>query len=244
MKAFIVHAHPEPQSFNSAMCQRVGNTLRAAGHEVRVSDLYAKGFDPVASARDFTSRADPDYLTYALEQRNGVKSCTIAPDIQAELDNLLWCDLLVLNFPVFWFSMPAILKGWIDRVFVSGAVYGGKAFYDKGRLAGRRALVTTSIGGREHMFGPDAVHGPLEDMLRPILRGTLYYAGFEVLEPFVAHHVPYISQEARVALLGDLEAHVAQIDRLDPLRFPTLDQFDDRLYPLAGRRVDPEGDTA
>jgi len=232
MKILIVHAHPEAQSFNSAMCRRSREALEAAGHEVRVSDLYAKSFNPVASGADFQQRSDSEYLTYALEQRNGVKTGTIARDIQAELDDLLWCDTLILNFPVFWFSMPAILKGWIDRVFVSGAVYGGKAFYDRGRLAGRKAMITISIGGREHMFGPDAIHGPLEDMMRHILRGTLYYAGFEVLKPFVAHHVPYISQEARASLLDLLEHHVIGLNSLKGMDFPSLDDFDDLLHPL------------
>jgi len=82
MKVLIVHAHPEAQSFNSAMCQRSRDALEAAGHEVRVSDLYAKNFNPVASADDFQQRSDNEYLTYALEQRNGVKTGTISPDIQ------------------------------------------------------------------------------------------------------------------------------------------------------------------
>ena len=233
MKVFLVHAHPEPQSFNAAMAERVRATLADQGHEVRVSDLYAMNFNPVASAADFGSRQDPDYLTYALEQRHGVKTATIASDIQSELDNLLWCDTLILNFPIFWFSMPAILKGWIDRVFVSGAVYGGKDFYDRGRLSGRKAMISVSIGGQPHMFGDGAVHGSLEDMLRHILRGTLYYGGLEVLQPFVAHHVPYITHEARVTLLDDLEAHVRRLETLPRLQFPSLDAFDDRLYPKA-----------
>lgn len=240
MRVFVVHAHPEPRSFNSAMCRQTVATLTAAGHDVRVSDLYAQGFNPVASDRDFTSRQDPDYLVYALEQRQGVKTGTIAPDIQHELDNLLWCDLLILNFPVFWFSVPAILKGWIDRVFVSGAVYGGKAFYDRGRLAGRKALVTASIGGQRHMFGADAVHGPLDDMLRPLLRGTLAYAGFEVLQPYVAYHVPYVDDATRQGFLEDLRKHVSDVAGLPRLTFPSLDDFDERLLPKHGRESDPK----
>lgn len=201
MKVLIVHAHPEPQSFTAALRDQATATLQAQGHEVQVSDLYAMNWNPVASASDFTSRENPDYLVYALEQRLGVKSQSIAADIQQELDKLLWADLLILNFPIFWFSAPAMLKGWIDRVLVSGVCYGGKRFYDQGGLAGKKALVTVTLGGREHMFGEGAIHGPLEDMLRPILRGTLAYVGFEVLEPFVAWHVPYISDEARQAFL-------------------------------------------
>ncbi|MQG91612.1 NAD(P)H-dependent oxidoreductase [Pseudomonas sp. MN1F] len=232
MKVLIVHAHPEPQSFTAALRDQAAATFRAQGHEVQVSDLYAMGWNPVASADDFSHRENPEYLVYALEQRLGVKSGSIAPDIQQELDKLLWADLLVLNFPIFWFSAPAMLKGWIDRVLVSGVCYGGKRFYDQGGLAGKRALVTVTLGGREHMFGEGAIHGPLEDMLRPILRGTLAYVGFEVLEPFVAWHVPYISDEARQAFLHSYEQRLQHLSDDLPLNFPRLDQFDEALYPL------------
>ncbi|BAO62110.1 NAD(P)H dehydrogenase [Pseudomonas protegens Cab57] len=232
MNVLIVHAHPEPQSFTAALRDQARSTLEAQGHQVQVSDLYAMNWNPVASAADFASRDNPDYLVYALEQRLGVKNQSIALDIQAELDKLLWADLLILNFPVFWFSVPAMLKGWIDRVLVSGVCYGGKRFYDQGGLAGKKALVTLTLGGREHMFGEGAIHGPLQDMLRPLLRGTLAYVGYDVLEPFVAWHVPYISQEAREAFLHSYRQRLQHLADDQPLVFPRLDQFDEALYPL------------
>ena len=232
MKVLIVHAHPEPQSFTAALRDQAIATLEAQGHEVQVSDLYKMNWNPVASADDFSSRENPEYLVYALEQRLGVKSQSLAADIQAELDKLLWADLLILNFPIFWFSAPAMLKGWIDRVLVSGICYGGKRFYDQGGLAGKKALVTVTLGGREHMFGEGAIHGPLEDMLRPILRGTLAYVGFDVLEPFVAWHVPYISDEARKGFLEDYRQRLQHLSDDQPMVFPKLSQFDEQLYPL------------
>ena len=232
MKVLIVHAHPEPQSFTAALRDLARETLQGQGHEVRVSDLYAMNWNPVASAADFTERANPDYLVYALEQREGVKGGQLAADIQAELDKLLWADLLILNFPLYWFSVPAMLKGWIDRLLVSGVCYGGKRFYDQGGLAGKRALVSLTLGGREHMFGEGAIHGPLEDMLRPLLRGTLAYVGLQVLEPFVAWHVPYISHEAREDFLRAYQQRLEGLEQEQPLAFPRLDQFDERLYPL------------
>jgi NAD(P)H dehydrogenase (quinone) len=81
------------------------------------------------------------------------------------------------------------------------------------------------------MFGPDAVHGELETLLRPLLRGTLYYTGMQVLPPFVAWHVPYISQEARVQFLADYRERLRTLDRLVPLKFPSLDAFDENLNP-------------
>ena len=233
MKVLIVHAHPEPQSFTAALRDQAVTTLQAQGHQVQVSDLYAMQWNPVASAADFSTRENPEYLVYALEQRLGVKKQSIAADIQAELDKLLWADLLILNFPIFWFSAPAMLKGWIDRVLVSGVCYGGKRFYDQGGLAGKRALVTVTLGGREHMFGEGAVHGPLEDMLRPILRGTLAYVGYEVLAPFVAWHVPYISDEARREFLLGYAGRLKGLAEEQPLVFPKMAQFDEALYPLS-----------
>ncbi|WP_397448066.1 NAD(P)H-dependent oxidoreductase [Pseudomonas sp. NA-150] len=233
MNVLIIHAHPEPKSFTAALRDQALETLQAQGHTVQVSDLYAMNWNPVAGADDFSSREDPEYLVYALEQRLGVKKQSIAADIQQELDKLLWADLLILNFPIFWFSAPAMLKGWIDRVLVSGVCYGGKRFYDQGGLRGKKALVSVTLGGREHMFGEGAIHGPLEDMLRPILRGTLAYVGLDVLPPFVAWHVPYITQEARQDFLRDYEQRLIHLADDQPLVFPRLNQFDDALYPLA-----------
>lgn len=204
------------------MCSVATEQLRASGHEVRVSDLYAAGFNAVASGADFAQRKNPDYLVYALEQRNGQETGTLSPDIQAEVGKLLWCDLLILNFPIFWFSTPAILKGWIDRVLISDLVYGGKRFYDRGGLAGKRAMISITIGGQPHMFTSDGIHGPLDDMLRPLLRGTLAYTGLSVLPPFVAWHVPYIDDNARTGILVDYRERLERLDELTPLEFPKL----------------------
>ncbi|MDZ5460103.1 NAD(P)H-dependent oxidoreductase [Azohydromonas lata] len=232
MNVLIVHAHPEPKSFCAAMCLQATQQLRLQGHQVRVSDLYAMKFNPVAGAEDFGERCNPDYLVYALEQRHGQERGTLAADIRAEIAKLLWCDLLILNFPVFWFSTPAILKGWIDRVLVSGLVYGGKRFYDRGGLAGKRAMLAVTLGGQPHMFGPQGIHGPLEDMLGHLLRGTLAYTGMTVLPPFVAWHVPYVTAQARARILQDYREALLTLDARAPLPFPNLDDYDDRLMPL------------
>lgn len=233
MNVLIIHAHHEPKSFNTAMKDLAVDTLRGQGHRVVVSDLYAMKFNPVASADDFLTRADPDYLVYALEQRHAVKVGALASDIAAELEKVRQADLIVFNFPIYWFGMPAIMKGWIDRVFVSGYCYGGRRIYDRGGLRGKQAMLAFSLGGQQHMFGPDAVHGELEVMLRPILRGVLGYVGLEVLPPFIAFHVPYIDADARQATLEAYRQHLLTLDQRPALRFPSLDDFDERLRPKA-----------
>lgn len=226
----IVHAHPEPKSFVSSMKDTVVATLERQGANIQESDLYGMAFNPVASSRDFQSRRDEDYLNYALEQRNAVKSRTLAPDIQQELDKVLWADLVVFCFPVYWFSVPAILKGWIDRVMVSGLCYGGKRIYDQGGLRGKPALPVFALGGQDHMFGKGSIHGDLEfGMLRHFLQGTLGYLGFDVAEPVVGWRVPYISDEDRNSILVTLRTAVENLEDRARLPMPSTRDFGPRF---------------
>lgn len=232
MKVFIVHAHPEPKSFTTAMKDAAVEEFIERGDTVEVSDLYAMGFDPIAKAGDFAARRNPDYLVYALEQRHAHETGSLAADVCAELEKLMWADLIILSFPMFWFSVPAILKGWIDRVLISGLCYGGKRFYDRGGLRGKRMMAALTLGGSQHMFGPDAVHGEIETMLRPILRGTFYYIGCDVLPPFIAWHVPYVTDETRRGYLTAYRERLRRLEEVQPLSFPSLERFDERFYPI------------
>ncbi len=187
----IVHAHPEPKSLTSALKTLAVETLTAHGHAVRVSDLYAMGWEAVADRGDFTSPAQPDRLRYAAESQHAFASGTQTADIAAEQEKLLWADAVLFSFPMWWFSMPAILKGWVDRVFAYGFAYGvgthgGERWgdrYGEGTLRGRRAMLTVTIGGREPHYSPRGVNGRLDDLLWPIQHGILFYPGLEVLPP-------------------------------------------------------------
>ena len=232
MNVLIVHAHNEPLSFTTAMKNLAVGELLEQGHKVEVSDLYAMRFKAVADTDDFQQRTNPDYLVYALEQRNGLKNRTLAPDIMAELEKVKAADLIIFSFPIYWFSVPAIMKGWLDRVLVSGYCYGGMRFYDRGGLAGKRAMLACTLGGQPHMVREGGIHGELEDMLRPLLRGTLAYTGMTVLPPFVAYHVPYISEQERKDWLEQYRARLRTLDAQVPLAFPSMNDFDEQLQAL------------
>jgi NAD(P)H dehydrogenase (quinone) len=138
MNVLIVYAHPEPRSFNGAMRDVAVETLASAGHEVVVSDLYAMHFNAVVGADDFTGeRADPGFLSIAREQTKAYEIGTLAPDIVAEQEKLRRADLVIFQFPIWWFGMPAILKGWADRVFARGFAYSTGRKYDTGLFRAR-----------------------------------------------------------------------------------------------------------
>ena len=227
MKVLIVYAHHEPRSFNAALLERSVETLGHLGHEVRVSDLYAMNFDPVASADDFKVRRFPDALQYDREQKFSSEQHAFADDIQCEIDKLVWCDFLILQFPLWWWSVPAIMKGWIDRVFVNGLVYGKGRRMDAGGLAGRSAMLAITTGCYPEMVAPDGLLGDLNVSLWHLHSGTLAYAGCRVLPPFVAWSIHYTTPEQRAQYLHDYAARMRTLETTEPLFFHPLCDFDD-----------------
>ena len=149
MNVLIVYSHAEPQSFNGALFRTAQETLRAAGHSVQTSDLYAMKFDPVSDRRNFTTVKNPDFFKQQIEEMHATEAGGFAPDVEAELRKLEACDLMIWQFPLWWFGVPGILKGWVDRVFAMGRTYGGERFYENGVFKGKRALLSLTTGGRE-----------------------------------------------------------------------------------------------
>lgn len=222
MKILIVYAHPEPRSFNAALRDVAFKALQAQGHDVEISDLYALNFNPVVDRNDFSTCYDSENFNVSLEQRHAYAQDGLAPDVRVELEKLLSAELLILQFPLWWFGMPAIMKGWIDRVFISGAVYGRSAIFEKGRLKGKRALVCVTTGAPAKAFGPDSLNGEMLSLLAPLHQGVLGFTGMTVLPPFLAHHVPYAGNDGRVALLTQYRDYLSKLDALQPLSMPRL----------------------
>lgn len=139
MKVLIVLAHPEPQSFNAALKSTAVKTLQKGGHEVTISDLYAMGWQAALSADDFVGeRADKHYLNLSREQEHAFANNTLAAQVKAEQDKVSRADLVLFHFPVWWFSMPGILKGWVDRVFRGGSPTPPAASTPRGISRGKR----------------------------------------------------------------------------------------------------------
>jgi NAD(P)H dehydrogenase (quinone) len=225
MNVLMVYAHHEPQSFNAALLARAIEALHGQGHDVQVSDLYAMDFNPVAAHGDFTQRRFPDMLQYDREQKFAHEHNAFAPEIQVEIDKMLWSDVLILQFPLWWFSVPAILKGWIDRVFVNGVAYGKGRRMETGGLKGRRAMLAVSTGCFEDMVAPDGLLGDLNVILWHLHAGTLAYAGFEVLPPFMSWSVHYTDAGQRAAYLDAYALRMESLATQQPMFFHPSSDF-------------------
>jgi len=185
-QALIILAHPEPTSFTTSLARCGAAALRADGHAVDLIDLYAFKFDPISDRRNFANVANAKRYDQQVEERLASEEDSFAPELQTEMDRLASCELLVLQFPIWWLGMPAIMKGWIDRVFAIGRTYGGGRWFDRGMMRGKRAMLAVTIGGTEQAYSPDGFYDSPERVLWPINHGVLAFCGFDVIEPFLA----------------------------------------------------------
>ena len=142
--------------------------------------------------------------------------------MEAEIRKVEWCDLMIWQFPLWWFSVPGVMKGWIDRVFAMGRAYGGGRVYGTGAFAGRRATLSLTTGGPAQSYQPDGFNGDLQGILRPIHRGMLQFVGFDVLAPHVVYAPVRMSQEQRGEELDRFAKRLAAIageSPIDPGRY-------------------------
>jgi len=143
MKVFLILAHPEIKSFNGALHQIARETLVEVGHQVQNSELYQMGYQPVSDRSNFTTVKDADYYKQQTEELHATEVNGFAEAVESEIQKLEWCDLTIWQFPLWWFGLPAILKGWVDRTFAMGRVYGGGKIYKTGAFKGKRAMLSS-----------------------------------------------------------------------------------------------------
>ena len=213
--ALWVSAHPRSDSLTATLRDAGVARLRADGWSVDVADLYAEGFDPV------------------LVEEGGA-------DVRAEQRRLVAADLVVLQFPLWWYGPPAMLKGWIDRVFERGFAYdvpdpatGRNRKYGDGGLAGRRALAVVTAGDRAGSISPRGISGDVEDLFWPLLHGTFWYTGMEALAPHLITDVHGIDTEEVQRLGAALADRLGAVDTEEPIPYlPMTDEFYDHSIAL------------
>lgn len=226
MKVFIVYAHQEPKSFNGALKDLAIDYFQKKGHEVLISDLYKMEFNPIASPSDFKNISNPHYFKYSQEQTHASTNCSLANDITEEHKKLMACDLLIIQFPLWWYGFPAILKGWMDRVITKGNLYDDDKIYDRGLFQKKRAFFSLTTGGTPN---PTVNHHDIETIINYLNHGILYFLGFEVLKSFITFSPARMTHENRFEKLQEYKSH---LQNLSPIHFAPLHQTNNSHHLL------------
>ena len=163
MHALIVVAHPDPQSLSHRIAAAVGEGVAESGHTFEIADLAAEGFDPRFTAADL-----------AVHRHLAPPPADVAAE-QARIDR---ADELVLVYPVYWWSMPGLLKGWIDRVFANGWAYDEHPGTKLAKKLQRLRVHLVAIAGADARTY--ARHGYFGAMKTQIDHGIFDYCGASV----------------------------------------------------------------
>ena len=224
MKVLIVYAHPTPSSLNGTLKDHALKILKEEGHELQVSDLYLMKWKAVVDAEDFPSHSDSSPLNVVFASGEAYTTGTQAKDVAVEQEKLLWADAIVFQFPLWWYGVPAILKGWIERVYAYRFAYGYKdgtnAYrFGEGILSGKRAFVSVTTGGSEADYGPRGINGPLDQLLFPLTHGALFYPGMEVLPIFAVYAAMFLDEAGLCAAKSALGERLKRLFIEEPTRF-------------------------
>ncbi len=199
MNAHLVIAHPQKNSFNFALHNTALNTLSGKNIHIEVTELYQQEFNAIAHFNDVLALPQSAQHNLAAAQRWAINTNNFSDDIKQEQEKLLAADILILQFPLWWWSYPAQLKGWIDRVFSSGFAYGEKA-----HLPAKKILYSVTTGGAN----TDEEHRYYQQKINALCQDVFGYIGWHILPAFIAHGVQQKTQHARALILTSYKQHV------------------------------------
>ena len=150
MKHLIVLAHPNQKSFGKAIADRILATAKAKGDEVVIRDLYEMKFNPILNSEDFVS----------------FKAGIIPADIKREQDHITWADNLIWVYPIWWSRAPAIMEGYVDRVFSNGFAYKASKAGVVPLLVGKQASVIATAGNSQEYMESSGISKAIEHLNR------------------------------------------------------------------------------
>lgn len=192
MKVLVIYAHPNPASFCHAVLETVTETLKSGNHTVEIRDLYAIRFDPILKPADF----------------EGIGSGNVPEDIKTEQNHISWAERIIVIHPVWWTGLPAVIKGYVDRVFSYGFAY---SVNDQGivkLLGGKKVVIINTQGTPKE---PYEASGMFEAMKKTSDTGIYQFCGMEVLNHIFFPAVPYVDDNARRDYLATVKEVIASI---------------------------------
>jgi putative NADPH-quinone reductase len=195
MRCAVVFAHPVAESYCAALRDAAVAALRRGQHEVRVVDLYAEGFDPVLSRQERL-----DSHTARANERN----------VRDHIELIRWAEALVFVYPTWWYGLPAILKGWLDRVWIPGVTFtlpaGGKPI--EGLMDNIVRLVAISTSGSS-LIWMTVIGNPGR---RTITRGIRALCSTRCRTTWLAHYnIDRSTPASRAAFLERVERKLARL---------------------------------
>ena len=196
LNVFIIFAHPEPNSLNGTLKDLAVLTLKENGNKVQVSDLYGMGFKATLDRDDFLKMQTPKRLMPVLEQLNASKTDGFASDIKAEMEKIEWADLIIFQFPIWYETMPALLKAWFERVLAHGFAHNileGKV-NDQGFLKGKKAMLSFTAGSEKESFYNDISSEDKTKLLPPVTK-ALRFTGLKVIDAFAVFNAMPLSED-------------------------------------------------
>ncbi len=199
MNVLVVTAHPEKGSFNFALSKVAVGVLESEGVQVKRSDLYQDGFNPVPGRGDFVSFPASEPLRLMEAQEACETYGGMSPDIAAEQEKLICADIVLLQFPIWWGSYPAIMKGWFERVLAYGFAYGRRK-----SLRPKTVVLSVTTGGAPDSDEKDE-HGGLVANLANSVFG---YLQWEIVEPFIVYGPKTMGNDGRAQILEDYGAFI------------------------------------
>lgn len=192
MKALILYAHPNPQSFNHAIKEKVESALQAANCEYAVRDLYEMGFDPALKTAEISMGWDSP----------------VPDEIRQEQDRVRTSDMLIFIYPIWWSDMPAMLKGYFDRVFSYGFAWTMERTTFSGLLKGKKAVIVNTLGSHRDEF---VSAGLLECMNKTVDAGIFDFCGMQVIEHKYLCGVLDATEPERVRMLAEVGEMMGRI---------------------------------
>lgn len=187
MNLYILLGHPDSESFNGKILETYERAARKKGYQVRIQKIGEMKFDPIL------------WKGYKLIQE-------LEPDLKAAQENILWCDKWVIIYPIWWGSMPAILKGFFDRTLYSGFAYKYHKtgpFWDK-LLKGHSAELITTCDAPKWWIWWQYRNSDLNS----IKRATLEFSGIEPVQVKRIDRLRYRSQQEKEKILESLEQEI------------------------------------
>lgn len=192
MNALIVYAQPREDSFTKSLVSRVTDELKNKGYDVTIRDLYGMNFNPILESQDMIHVVDGTFTR---------DNPQFPDDVLIEQEHMINSDLLIYVFPIWWNGMPAIMKGYVDRVFQHGFAYSFENDEPKKRFAGKRALFLTPTGQPQNDDGTDT---PLNTAIKTVTSEWMFGSnGVEVIEHRFFGRVPYLNREELNQYLDD-----------------------------------------